>query len=523
MKKFGFGKKGGDDAGNDDDASRSALFGRKKPSASPANDNPYAQAPPANDPYAASSKSAAGPGGAYQQPQRPGFQNAPARGPGSGGLPSGPGPRRGPSNSSTYSQPPPPYGSPTPQDAQPASSGYGADRYGAAGGYGDNRYDSGGGNRYGAAPAAPRGPGGYGGLGRTNSSDTDAQRDQLFAGAQQRSQNRQPEGPPSGGSGGYGAPSGGGSDAYGGYGAERQLTEEEIEQQEVKNIKKQITDTRQESINSLSRSIALANQAADTGINTMNILARDEERLLNTERRLDEAENYNKIGADRAKKLKHLNRSMFAVHVNNPFTSEKKQREREEAIMENHRQEREQRNVTRKNAWDSSSGLDDTFKNMRMGDGPQQQREYRPSAAESNKYVFTDDDDEENAQAMEDETTINRQMGELGNAVSLLNRVAKAQGQTVQRQIVTADRINEKVSPGMPCFCCKVTLLTTCRPTGWTTACVSTAPGWTVSTREKAMDVFLDNDCITGWGIVSLFPILPGLNRRLVFNVEPDF
>ncbi|PNH47734.1 hypothetical protein VD0004_g592 [Verticillium dahliae] len=461
MKKFGFGSKKGGDDGGDDDASRSALFGRKKSSQPPAGDNPYAQAPPANDPYAQSSKSAAA-SAPYQQQRPGGFQSNPYGGGGgggsSGGLPGGPGPRRNPSGSgaSTYSQPPPPYGG----DAnERSSSGYGADRYGASGGYGDNRYDNGGGgsgggyggaNRYGASSAASaRGPGGYGGLGRTNSNDTDAQRDQLFSGAQQRNQQRQ-----QGGHNGYGQDNAGGSsssagagagdDPYGGYGAERELTEEEIEAQEVRDVKKQIQDTRQESINSLQRSIALAHQAADTGINTMNILARDEERLNNTEKRLDEAANYNKIGAERAKKLKNLNRSMFAVHVNNPFTNSKRTAEYEQNVIDNHRAERELRNETRKNGWDSSQQMEQTMRGLNLGDKSQQRGSGKSSAAEKSKYVFLDEDDDENNQALEDEATIDRQMDELSGAVSVLNRVAKAQTQTVQRQIVTADRINEK-------------------------------------------------------------------------------
>ncbi|KAM0272895.1 hypothetical protein ACHAQH_008523 [Verticillium albo-atrum] len=455
MKKFGFGskkEKGGDDGG-DDDASRNALFGRKKSSQPPASDNPYAQAPPANDPYAQSSKSAAA-SAPYQQQRPGGFQSAPrGGGGGGGGLPSGPGPRRTPSagGASTHSQPPPPYG----DASERSNSGYGADRYGASGGYGDNRYDGGGGsgggyggaNRYGASSASSaRGPGGYGGLGRTNSSDTDAQRDQLFSGAQQRNQQRQP-----GGNGGYGQDAGGSSsagaaagDPYGGYGAERELTEEEIEAQEVRDVKKQIQDTRQESINSLQRSIALAHQAADTGINTMNILARDEERLSNTEKRLDEAANYNKIGADRAKKLKSLNRSMFAVHVNNPFTNSKRTAEYEQNVIDNHRAERELRNETRKNGWDSSQQMEKTMRGLNIGDNSQGRPSGKSSAAEKSKYVFLDEDDDENNQALEDEATIDRQMDELSGAVSVLNRVAKAQTETVQRQIVSADRINEK-------------------------------------------------------------------------------
>ncbi|ROT37324.1 hypothetical protein SODALDRAFT_334413 [Sodiomyces alkalinus F11] len=443
MKKFGFGKK--DVNAGDEDASRNALFGRKKQSPAPMNDNPYARAGPSNDPYAQSSKSASP---APSQQSR-------------AGLPSGPGGlRRDPSSSSasSYSQPPPPYGASDPSER--STGRYGADTYGAAGGYGDNRYDTGSGpgaNRYGPAASASRRPGGYGGLGPAGDGDSDAQRDQLFSGAQQRQQQQQHQQPRQGASpvqgqtagGGGGSSSGYGqsgasaADPYGGYGAERQLTEEELEEQEVKHVKKQIQDTRQESIQSLNRSIALANQAADTGINTMSMLARDEERLINTEKRLDEAANYNKIGAEKAKKLKHLNRSMFAVHVSNPFTSQRRTAEYEESVLESHRTERELRQATRKNAWDSNQQMDKSLRNLELGPAAPR-RDYRPSAAETNKYVFTDDDDEENAQALDDEATISRQMGELGGAVSLLNRVAKAQSQTVQRQIVSADRINEK-------------------------------------------------------------------------------
>ncbi|KAL2757491.1 hypothetical protein ACRALDRAFT_1068064 [Sodiomyces alcalophilus JCM 7366] len=434
MKKFGFGRK--DDNAGEEDASRSALFGRKKQSPAPVNDNPYARAGPSNDPYAQSSKSASP---APSQQSR-------------SGLPSGPGGlRRDPSSSSasSYSQPPPPYGASDPGERPTAR--YGADTYGAAGGYGDNRYDTGSGhgaNRYGSTSSASRRPGGYGGLGPAGDADSDAQRDQLFSGAQQR-QKQQQNAPPAqgqgsgGSSGGYGQSGASAADPYGGYGADRQLTEEEVEELEVKDIKKQIQDTRQESIQSLNRSIALAHQAADTGINTMSILARDEERLINTEKRLDEAANYNKIGAERAKKLKHLNRSMFAVHVSNPFTSQRRTAEYEQSVLENHRTERDLRQATRKNAWDSNQAIEKSLRDINLGPAAPR-RDYRPSAAETNKYVFTDDDDEENAQALEDEATISRQMGELGDAVSVLNRVAKAQSQTVQRQIVSADRINEK-------------------------------------------------------------------------------
>lgn len=44
---------------------------------------------------------------------------------------------------------------------------------------------------------------------------------------------------------------------------------------------------------------------------------------------------------------------MFAVHVSNPFTSKSRQEDRDRKIMENHRSDREQRDATRKAAWES--------------------------------------------------------------------------------------------------------------------------------------------------------------------------
>merc|ERR1711964_562725 len=100
MKKFGFGKKGGD---GDDDSSRSALFGSrssKNSSPAPAASNPYAQPPQAADPYAQDNNKYANMG-----PVGPSGASSPAV-------------NRGPS-----------------------PGGYAAEKYGSGGGYGSNRYD----------------------------------------------------------------------------------------------------------------------------------------------------------------------------------------------------------------------------------------------------------------------------------------------------------------------------------------------------------------------------------------------
>ncbi|KAK2030881.1 hypothetical protein LX32DRAFT_302312 [Colletotrichum zoysiae] len=410
MKKFGFGKKGGDDG---DDANRSALFGRKSKSPASGNENPYAQAPAGNDPYAEDGNKFAGMT-PYQQARAGAGVGAP------GGLPGGP--RAG--------APP------------PAAGGYGAEKYGAASGYGANRYDNnqnayGSGQRPGAPAAGTRGPGGYGGLGRTNSNDTDAVRDELFSGAQGRQQQNRPQ------AGGYGQSAvPGQDDGYGGYGAPRELTAEEQEAEEYRATKQQINEVRQESVQTVNRALQAAMQAEETGRATLARLGAQGERLHNTEKNLDMATNHNKVAEDRAKELKTLNRSMFAVHVSNPFTSKSRAAERDAAVLERHRAERETRESTRNEAFKSNQRLEESFKDLTLSGRPQPKA--KASAAERSKYVLDDSDDEGNDLAQRQEDQIDDGLDQLSGAVGRLNGLARAQMREVDQQNILINKIGEK-------------------------------------------------------------------------------
>ena len=119
------------DAGGDDDATRSALFGRKaKSSPAPQDSNPYAK-PPVNDPYANAPPPYSGGNNSYRQEKSPAVTG---QGQGYGRQGGGGG-------------------------------GYGAQggSYAAGGGYGGDRYGGGGG--------APQRQGGYGGLGSADPND----------------------------------------------------------------------------------------------------------------------------------------------------------------------------------------------------------------------------------------------------------------------------------------------------------------------------------------------------------------
>lgn len=442
MKKFGFGKKSdGDD---------------RKGSPAPS-DNPYAQSSPANDPYTAAAPPMTGAQATYKS-----YQNAPIGGlpggPRAGGLPGGPrgggglpgGPRGGgglpggprgaaPSlnrnaSSASNETAPPAY-----NDTPPASSGYGSEKYGAASGYGSNRYDSSSADTQGPSQRARGGGGGgYGGLGRTDSDDQDTNRDALFSGARERYDQRvqQPPAPRSGGS--YGTSGAGSSAGYGGYGEQRELTAEEQEEQEVADVKRQIKETKLASANSAQNSERIAAQAVETAMGTYARLGAQHERLNYTESLLDKASISTREAEGQTRKLKSLNRSMFAVHVGNPFTSSKKSAEMEQKILEQSRADRELRETTRKAGWQANQGMEAGFKEIEAERNTDKWQ--RASAAEKSKYQFEDDSEDEDA-----ENRIDEAMARTAGHVSTLNSVARLMAKEIDTQNEVIDRLGGKV------------------------------------------------------------------------------
>lgn len=368
-----------------DESSRSKLFGSRKEK-SPAAQNPYA-APPANDPYAA-------------PPAYSGGNSAPR-------------PEKTPAVTGAGQ----PYGQRGGYGNQGAS-------YGGQSGYGNDRYG-------GDAPtgASSRGPGGYGGLGRAASNDTmttDAGRNELFGDAPQRVQQQQPQPPQAGGYGQSGVGAG-----YGAYG-DRELTAEEQEEEDIGATKNEIKFMKQQDVSSTRNALRLAQQAEETGRDTLARLGAQGERIHNTERNLDLASTQNRIAEDKARELKTLNKSMFAMHVSNPFTASSRREARDQKIMETHRTEREQRDATRKAAWESSARNDGVNRNMQgMGAGGK-----KASLAERAKYQFEADSEDD-----EMENEIDSNLDALHGAAKRLNQLGRAMGEEVDTQNKHIDRI----------------------------------------------------------------------------------
>lgn len=159
--------------------------------------------------------------------------------------------------------------------------------------------------------------------------------------------------------------------------------------------KSEIKFLKQQDVSSTRNALRLAEQAEETGRGTLHRLGAQGERIHNTERNLDLASSQNRIAAEKARELKTLNKSMFAVHVGNPFTSGARREERDRRMLETHQQERAQRDATRKAAWESSARTQGATKGTQsMGGGLP-----KATLADRAKYQFeadSEDDEMEN-------------------------------------------------------------------------------------------------------------------------------
>lgn len=458
-----FGKKGDSDDG---DSNRLALFGSRSKSKSPAPPaNPYAQPGAATNPYAQAKAKAYAPAapsasGGYGDSRQGGNEgNRYSDDKSNGNSNSGYGNNRygdeKSMNSNRYGDEKSVgndrYGNPGGDRYGARSTGYGANRYGGQGGYGGDRYGT-------PNDAAPR-QGGYGGLGGDSyaSQQDDGNRDALFGGAKTRvQQSQRTDNPPpydsvdqpgsQGAQGGYGGSSqgyGSSSQGYGGGGPtfqDRQLTAEEEEEEEINATKQQIRFIKQEDVASTRNALRIAQMAEETGRDTLARLGAQGEHIHNTEKNLDLAHNQNRLAEEKARELKTLNGSMFAVHVSNPLTSSSRRAARDQAIIDKHLEEREQREATRRAAYLSDQRMQKTFKDLEGTGGGAAGAPRQKNLAERAKYQFEADSEDDE---MEDEIDTN--LDALSGAAGRLNALARATGQEVDEQNRMLDRVSEKV------------------------------------------------------------------------------
>lgn len=339
--------------------------------------------------------------------------------------------------------------SPTPS-ATPSYASAAPSYASAAPSYSSGGYNSSGGGGGGYGGGSGGGGGGYGGYGGANRApDNDPNRDKLFG---DRPRPPPGAGPPGGGygggGGGYGGAAPGGGYGGGGYGDPKPregLSPEEEEEEDVDAVKQQIRFTKQESVNSTRRALAVAAAAEETGRGTLTRLGQQGERLTNTKKNLDLASNQNRKAEETTRQLQTLNRSMFAVHVGNPFNSSKRAAAEEDKIVNRHQEEMAERERIRQAGFEGRKNINDGLGGQpgRGGYGGGGRGGYGSgmSGAERQKYQF-----EANESDDEKEKEIENNLDQIGSVVGRLRNLAVATNKEVDRQNTEIDATIKRVS-----------------------------------------------------------------------------
>ncbi|KAK5112456.1 hypothetical protein LTR62_004212 [Meristemomyces frigidus] len=447
---MGWGKKDKSDPGSSDaglEKQKSSLFGRSSKTAStPApKTNPYAVAAPSNNPYVVAAPPSNNPYAAQHgardpyappsqssltQPSTSSFGSLTLNSQSGGPPPSyqdGPAPNR-------YDK------SPVPQGGYGGgASTYPRNQSGQANGYGSA-------NPYGTVPVAPQsqyGAGGYGGFGGRRGSQetisTDAGRQQLFGDAptraqkvQEQSTDAQESGDPSyANSGGYGAA------GLHGYGEERELTAEEIEDQEVQGTKDQIRDIKRSDVATTRNALRITEQIEATGRDTLARLGRQGDMLYNAESHLDKTKFENMRSEEKAKELKSLNRSMFAIKMNNPIGKTK----RFERDIENEAQKRAHERKTEE--FRTTELTKTKYDQIRTAKGlrapPPPSAEKQRNLLDRTKFQFEADSDDDQ---MEEELEDN--LAQLHKGATMVKKLGQAMGKELETQNAHLERISAK-------------------------------------------------------------------------------
>jgi len=242
-------------------------------------------------------------------------------------------------------------------------------------------------------------------MGRNDSQETmstDVGRNALFGDAPTRAAQNQGTSAQQGAPPGYGSDNSyantggyGSNDMPGGYGSapDRELTAEEQEDQDVEASKQEIRFIKQQDVASTRNARRIAEQAEATGRETLARLGQQGERLHNTDRHLDLTSNQNTLAAQHASEIKTLNRSMFAVHVSNPFTAKKREQAANELAMAQNQSERRQREETQAAAYSSQARQQNMQRDIN-GNARQAPVSNR-TLADRSKYQFEADSEDE--------------------------------------------------------------------------------------------------------------------------------
>lgn len=220
---------------------------------------------------------------------------------------------------------------------------------------------------------------------------------------------------------------------YENAGGHQQQTLDE-EDDEVDQIKQQIRFTKEQSLTSTENALRIASEAEETGRSTLLNLGVQSDRIANAERDLEMARVNQLHAEEKSRKLKRLNRSMFAVHIDKPWGRAARIEQEEARIRGRHEQERRELDANRQFAYQSQRRVDDALDGRTTSFNPFRRKgkdadREKASIMERSKYQFEADSEDD-----EIEKQIDHNLDLIGNAASRLNGLARATSLEVEHQ-----------------------------------------------------------------------------------------
>ena len=209
---------------------------------------------------------------------------------------------------------------------------------------------------------------------------------------------------------------------------------------DVEAIKQEIRFTKQESLSATRNAIRIASEAEEQGRSTLERLGGQSEKLAGIERSLDISAAHARVAEEKARELKTLNRSIFAVHVSSPFGGSARAEKEERKIVERHEQEREERERNRKYAYDSAQRVNSAL--SKPGTGRKVNGNQHPRSTIAARSQFSFEEDEEDIQMEKD---IDANLNALGDITGRLKGLALATQTEIEAQNTKLDQIANKV------------------------------------------------------------------------------
>ncbi|KAK9239278.1 hypothetical protein V1525DRAFT_398345 [Lipomyces kononenkoae] len=240
-----------------------------------------------------------------------------------------------------------------------------------------------------------------------------------------------------------------GDNGYGGHQALDQEHEPGIDDTEIQAMKEQMKYVKKESLSSTQKSRAYAEQAEASGLRTLKMLGEQGDRIANAERSMAITENNTKLAEDYARELKTLNRSMFAVHVSNPFNTRRRMQEKEQKIRDTFHNQQLEREENRRRQYDAQQRV-----GAAMGNLPGERRRqltatelrYREQMArqkedlaQASRFQFEPDDED-----FELERDIDATLDDVSAAANRLNSMAKSINTELESQNQRVRNLNQK-------------------------------------------------------------------------------